>query len=83
MKADCDKEMYDRMSEVCRAAYPEAICPYMVDGPFGTRVPDPIKCAQWRDERDRCYHWANKYRAGLASPPAHDRFVLRQHEYCE
>jgi hypothetical protein len=83
VKADCDKEMYERMNEACRAAYPESICPYTVDGPFGTRVLDPVECPRWRDERDRCYYWARTYRAGRASLPAASRFDLRQSEYCE
>ena len=82
VKSECDAQMYDRMVEVCREAYPESICPYTVQGPFGGTILDPIRCPQWRDEKSRCYGWARKYRAGLASPPAFDRFDDRQSEYC-
>jgi hypothetical protein len=69
----CDDAMYTRMVNVCRAAYPEAICPY------GGNV---VTCALWRKERDACMNWALSYRVGLRSREARDRFDLRQAQYC-
>jgi hypothetical protein len=80
IKIDCDAHMYDDMHEVCRKAYPEATCPYTVPGPFGTRVLDPVKCPIWRDEKNRCYRWAEVYYSGLSA--GGPRFIGRQQEHC-
>ena len=66
--------MFDDMQAVCRAAYPESTCPYL---------PNLIQCDQWKKERDRCYAWARRYRAGLTADQwVDDRFGQRQAEYC-
>jgi hypothetical protein len=79
-KLECDAQMYTDMRDVCRKAYPESICPYTVPGPFGTRVLDPVKCPIWKNEKNRCYLWADRYRSGLdAGGP---RFIMRQNEHC-
>jgi hypothetical protein len=72
-KLACDAAMFDDMREVCREAYPEKVCPYM---------PDLNACGQWKGERDRCRAWARRYRAGLSTPPADQRFIDRQREFC-
>jgi hypothetical protein len=72
-KLACDAAMYDDMLAVCREAYPEKVCPY---------APDVNACGQWKSERDRCRAWARRYRAGLATPPADQRFIDRQREFC-
>lgn len=72
-KTACDDEMKADMDEVCRKAYPESSCPF---------APNLVKCDRWRAEKSRCYTWARRYRAGLRTPQAQDRFDLRQSEYC-
>lgn len=77
----CDDDMYDAMVEVCFEAYPEAICPHTIPGPFGTRILNPVLCPLWRDEKTRCYQDAREYRVGLrvfGGP----RFNDRQSEFC-
>ncbi len=72
-KVPCDADMFDRMTAVCGAAYPETSCPFL---------PDLAKCVEWRREKDRCYAWASRYKSGLATPPALQRFIKRQGEFC-
>ncbi len=72
-KTSCDDEMKVDMDAVCKKAYPESSCPF---------TPNFLKCESWRGEKSRCYTWARRYRAGLRSPQAQDRFELRQGEYC-
>jgi hypothetical protein len=40
-------------------------------------------CRLWREERDECFAWARRDRAGLSSKPALDLFNLRRIEFCE
>jgi hypothetical protein len=73
-KLACDNAMFRDMQAVCQKAYPEATCPYL---------PNLAKCNTWRRERDNCYAWARRYRAGLAADKwKDDRFGDRQDEYC-
>jgi hypothetical protein len=73
-KVTCDDTMFRDMQAVCRAAYPEATCPYL---------PNLIQCDRWKKERDSCYAWARRYRAGLAADKwVDDRFGQRQAEFC-
>jgi hypothetical protein len=72
-KLACDAAMFDHTQRVCRDAYPETTCPY---------APDFAQCSAWKREREECFAWSRRYRAGLSSPPALQRFNQRQAEFC-
>lgn len=52
-KKMCNDRFFSDMKAVCKAAYPEVVCPISRIG--------VLQCPLWRAEKNRCYAWAFTY----------------------
>ena len=73
-QSTCDTGMYNDMSGICNAAYPEASCPFS-----GLKW---LLCGEWYEEKSDCALWSSIYKLGL------DKFGTsawkeRQEQFCD